>query len=192
MPWGAVAGAVVSTVGGSLLSDDKNGGAGSSTATKEPWAEAAPWLKDLLGQGQTLSNQYTASPFNAQQQQAYGDMANQSAYMQQLTPQLLSQLSGQQVGYDRNNPTARPQAFNFNGLLGGSSGGGGAQQGGAQGGLLSMLGGGGGAINSSMTPMAAAPPQQVAAAPAAATPVSQQPYEDPYAWLWGGQGGGGQ
>lgn len=184
MSWGAVAGAAVGVVG-SALSSDKNGGAGSQTATKEPWAEAAPWLKNLLAQGQTLNDQYTATPFNAQQQQAYGNMANQSAYMQQLTPSLLSQLSGQQIGYDRNNPTARPQSFNFNGLLGGS-GGGTAQQGGNQG-LLSMLGGGGNAINSSMTPMAAAPQQQ-AAAPAAAAPVSQQPYEDPYAWLFNGGG----
>lgn len=185
MSWGAVAGAAIGVVGTALTSD-KNGGAGSSTATKEPWAEAAPWLKNLLAQGQTLNDQYTATPFNAQQQQAFGNMANQSAYMQQLTPSLLSQLSGQQTGYDRNNPTARPQAFNFGGLLSENPSGSMGQRPGMQGGLLGMLGGGN-AINSSMTPMAQAPRQEDAA-PAAAAPVSQQPYEDPYAWLFNGGG----
>lgn len=188
MPWGAAVGAAIGLVGDSM--SDKNGGAGASTATKEPWAEAAPWLKNLLAQGQTLNDQYTATPFNAQQQQAFGNMANQSAYMQQLVPGLLSQMSGQPTGYDRANPTARPQAFNFNGLLSENPGGSMSQQSGMQGGLLGLLGGGS-AINSSMMPMAAAPQQQ-AAAPAAAASVSQNPQEDPYAWLWGGQGGGGQ
>jgi hypothetical protein len=179
-----VAGAAVGVVG-SALSSDKKGGAGTQTATKEPWAEAAPWLKDLLAQGQSLNNQYTATPFNAQQQQAFGNMANQSAYMQNLTPSLLGQLSGQQLGYDRNNPTARPQAFNFNGLLGGA---GGTQGGGQQAGLLSMLGNGN-AINSSMMAM---PQAQLPMAPVV-DPKKEETTDprDPYAWLFDGSGGGG-
>jgi hypothetical protein len=118
MPWGAAVGAAIGLVGDSMK-DDKNGGAGSQTATKEPWAEAAPWLKGLLAQGQGLNDQYTAQPFSAQQQAAYNNQYGQSDYMRQLVPALLGQMSGQQVGFDRNNPTARPQGFNFNGLLGG-------------------------------------------------------------------------
>lgn len=117
MPWGAVAGAAIGLVG-DQMKEDKNGGAGTQTASKEPWEAAAPWLRGLLTQGQTLNDQYTKQPFSAQQQAAYQNQYGQSDYMRQLVPSLLGQLSGQQLGYDKNNPDARPQAFNFAGLMG--------------------------------------------------------------------------
>lgn len=126
MPWGAVAGAVVSYGLNSMGGQDKNGGAGTTTNSKEPWAAAQPWLMQNLQQGQALQNQYTAQPFNAQQQQAYANNYAQSDYMRSLVPSLLGQIQGQQVGFDRSNPTAKPTAFDWNaGLL--SSGGGGGQ-----------------------------------------------------------------
>lgn len=116
MPWGAVAGAAIGLVGDSIKSD-KSGGAGTQTATKEPWEAAAPWLRGLLSQGQTLNDQYTAKPFSAQQQAAYQNQYGQSDYMRQLIPGLLGQMGQQQVGFDRNNPNARVKAYDFGGGL---------------------------------------------------------------------------
>lgn len=110
MAWGAVAGAVV---GGVMGGGDSGGGAGTTTATKEPWAEAAPWLKDNIAMGQSLQNQYASNPFNTQQLAALGNMGNQTSYMNSLIPDLLGQISKQQNGFDRNNPSARPASYNF-------------------------------------------------------------------------------
>ena len=65
---GPIAGAAV----GGLMSD---GGSGQ-TASKEPWSEAAPWLKQLIKDGQSLQVYYQKNPFNAQQQQAYQNVFN--------------------------------------------------------------------------------------------------------------------
>jgi hypothetical protein len=92
-----------------------NGGAGTQTQTKEPWAAAQPWIMNNLQTGQNLQNRYAAQPFSDAQNQAYQNQSNQSAYMGALVPSLLGQMSGQQVGFDRSNPNARPTAFDFNG-----------------------------------------------------------------------------
>lgn len=116
MTWGAVAGAAIGVVGSAMTNrggSQTNGGAGTQTQTKEPWAAAQPWITSNLAQGQNLQNAYTAQPFSALQNQAYQNQANQSAYMHGLVPNLLGQISGQQVGFDRSNPNARPTAFNF-------------------------------------------------------------------------------
>ncbi|MDP9892592.1 hypothetical protein J2W32_000964 [Variovorax boronicumulans] len=68
-----------------------------------------------LMQGQNLQNAYTAQPFSNAQNQAYNNQGNQSAYMRALVPDLLGQIGGQQVGFDRSNQNARPNAFNFAG-----------------------------------------------------------------------------
>lgn len=117
MTWGAVAGAAVGVVG-SALSDKgggSGGGAGSQTQSKEPWAAAQPWIMNNLMQGQNLQNAYTAQPFSNLQNQAYNNQNNQSAYMRALVPDLLGQISGQQVGFDRSKQNVRPNAFNFAG-----------------------------------------------------------------------------
>ena len=61
---GPVAGAVV----GGLMSD---GGGEQQTATQEPWSAAAPWLRQLLEQGQNLQAYYQQNPWNNLQQTAY-------------------------------------------------------------------------------------------------------------------------
>lgn len=115
MCWGYIGGSAVAVVGGALLGGGKSGGgAGATTATKEPWAEAAPWLKDNIKTGQSLQAQYAANPFNNQQLNAYGNMGNTAAYANKLIPDLMGQL-GTQTGYDRSNPKAKPTAFDFNG-----------------------------------------------------------------------------
>lgn len=116
MTWGAIGGAAVSVVGGALMSgggSDKNGGAGTQTQSKDPWAPVQPWILNNVVQGQNLQNAYTKQPFSNLQNQAYNNQNNQSAYMRALVPDLLGQISGQQLGYDRSNPNARPTAFNF-------------------------------------------------------------------------------
>ena len=62
---GPVAGAVV----GGLMSD--GGGGEQQTATKEPWAAAAPWLRDNIAQGQNLQAYYQQNPWNSLQQTGY-------------------------------------------------------------------------------------------------------------------------
>lgn len=166
MTWGAIGSAAVGVVGGALASGSGGGGGGggqTQTASKEPWLLAQPWIMNNLASGQRLQSQYEAQPFNAQQQQAYQNQANQGAYMRAAVPSLLRQMQGNQIGFDRSNPNARPAAFNWDGLLSAAKEGQSARdaqaaQGG--GGLLDMLSSGSGAVNSSITPMAEPPKKQ--------------------------------
>lgn len=121
MSWGAVIGAGAGLLG-SALSSDKNGGAGTQTQSKEPWAPAQPWLLSNIVQGQGLQNQYAAQPFSPKQQAAYDNSYAQSDYMRGLVPSLLTQLQGQPIGFDPSNPTAKPKAWDWNALAGGALG----------------------------------------------------------------------
>lgn len=152
MPWGAVAGAAIGVVGNAMT--DKGGGAGSSTASKEPWAPAAPWLEEQIKTGQGLQAQYQQTPFNAQQLAAYGNMGRQTDYMNNLVPDLLGQISNQRGGFDRSNTNGRVTPYTFNGSGSGMAGG-------AQTGLLSSL-------MSPLSGTSAANPAPVAPAPVAA------------------------
>lgn len=120
MSWGAVAGAAVGLIG-SQMNKKKDGGAGTSTNTKEPWAAAAPWLQNLLGQGQSLYDRYAASPFSEQQQAAYGNQYALSDAVRGLVPSLLTQMQGQPVGFDPHNPTAKAKAFDWTSIFGGGA-----------------------------------------------------------------------
>lgn len=112
---GPVAGAVV----GGLMSD----GGGSQTASKEPWAPAAPWIKDNIKTGQDLQRYYQQSPFNPLQQTAYQNyFADQDNYRQAIAPQM-NALAQRLMGGGAYTSQAQPQ---------------GGMQGGMQGGLLSM------------------------------------------------------
>ena len=114
MTWGAIGGAVV----GGIMSDS---GGGGQTATKEPWAEAAPWLKENLRLGQQLQGQYQANPFSATQQQAYMNQFGNSDYARTLASSVLGQMNGFQP-FDRSNPTARPTMFQFPQMTAGAQG----------------------------------------------------------------------
>lgn len=145
--WGAIGGAAVGVIGNAVMSDGGGGGgggAGSSSQSRDPWMPLQPWILNNAVAGQNLQNAYTAQPFSALQNQAYANQNNQSAYMRAAVPSLLGQISGQQVGFDRSNPNARPNAFNFNGLMAADQAGKGAAQE-QQAGLLSMLNAGQGA-----------------------------------------------
>ena len=80
-----IAGAVV----GGLMSDD--GGGGSQTASKEPWAEAAPWIKDNIKTGQDLQRYYQQNPFNSLQQTGYqNQFADLDQFRNQMAPGLMN------------------------------------------------------------------------------------------------------
>ncbi len=159
MPWGAAVGAVVGAVANNALSDGSSSlPAGATSSTKQPWAPATPWLLQNMAAGQRLQDQYAASPFSPAQQAAYANQYGQSDYMRRLIPSLLGQMGQQQVGFDRSNPTARPQGFNWAGLLG-------ASPGSASGGLT------GAAPNLGQTQLAGLPTTSVA--PPAAAPANQ-------------------
>lgn len=111
MPWGAVAGAAIGLVG-DQMSKDKNGGAG--TTTQQPWAPATPWLLQNINQGQALQQQLQAQPFSAKQQAAYDNTYAANDFTRSLVPSLLTQLQGQQVGFDKSNPTAKQKAWDWN------------------------------------------------------------------------------
>ena len=121
MSWGAVIGGGLA-LAGNMMSDDKNGGAGTQSQSKEPWAPAQPWLMQNLLQGQQLQNQYTANPFSPKQLAAYDNSYAQSDYMRDLIPGLLGQMQEQPVGFDPANPLARPKAWDWNALGGAGSG----------------------------------------------------------------------
>ncbi len=54
---------------GAMSAKDKN-----QTVTREPWAPAQPFLKQLLAEGQGLFDKYKAQPFSPAQQSAYANI----------------------------------------------------------------------------------------------------------------------
>jgi hypothetical protein len=106
MPWGiaaSVAGAAVSSKMGSK-------GGGGQTASKEPWAEAAPWLKDNIAQGQFLQGQYQQEPLSADQRFQYSNQFMNSDDQRNFVRSILGQMN-QRQGFDRNNSGARPMPY---------------------------------------------------------------------------------
>lgn len=65
-------------------------GGGGQTATKEPWAEAAPWVKQNLKTGQDLQQYYQQNPFNQQQQTGYQNLfSDLDRFRSQMAPGLM-------------------------------------------------------------------------------------------------------
>ena len=59
------------------------------TSSVEPWKEAQPFLKDLLAQGQSLSKQYQAQPFNQAQKTGLSNMGQLYDFVNQNAGGLL-------------------------------------------------------------------------------------------------------
>jgi hypothetical protein len=117
MPWGVV-GAIGGAVVNNAMAPSGGGGGGSSQqSSSEPWAMAQPWMMSNIMNGMQQQSQLTAQPFSPQQEAAYDNSYALNDYMRGLVPGLLGQLGGQQVGFDPKNPDARPQAWNWSGLL---------------------------------------------------------------------------
>lgn len=80
--------AIGGIVGG--IFGDKDGG-GSQTASKEPWSEAAPWIKDNIKTGQDLQRYYQQNPFNSLQQTGYqNQFADLDQFRNQMAPGLMN------------------------------------------------------------------------------------------------------
>lgn len=101
--WAKLAGAAV----GAATSGDQNQ---QSSQTREPWGPAQGWLKDMIGQGQALQQQYAKQPIGPGLQAAFGNQAGLLDAINQQAPGWLAGMqanaNGQQ-GYDRFNPRAR-------------------------------------------------------------------------------------
>ncbi|MDE1997789.1 MAG: hypothetical protein KGI52_02560 [Burkholderiales bacterium] len=87
MPIESIAGPIAGAVVGGMIN---NGAGPSQTATKEPWAAAAPWLKDIVGTGQELQNAYLQNPFNTVQQTGMQNtLSDIDAFRSQMAPGLM-------------------------------------------------------------------------------------------------------
>lgn len=112
----AVVAAGVGAVGAIGAASMNKGGGGGETSSV-PFFPAIPGMVRNANRAAELEGQYYEQPFNPQQLAAINNIYGQGDYMRGLVPGLLQQMQGQQVGFDRNNPTARPTAWNW-GLLG--------------------------------------------------------------------------
>ena len=122
----AILGPIAGSVVGGLMSDDSQQ---SQTASKEPWKDAAPWLRENLRTGQGLQNYYQQNPFNPQQQTAYQNIfGDLDAFRNQMAPGLMGFANKLMGGsYQRGGSTAGANGgASMGGLLGGG------QQGGQQ------------------------------------------------------------
>lgn len=82
----AILGPIAGSVAGGLMSKG-----GQQTASKEPWAEAAPWLKDNIKQGQALQGYYQQNPFGPVQETGYQNLlASVDNYRDSVAPGLLA------------------------------------------------------------------------------------------------------
>lgn len=82
-------------VGGAASLLSSSGGGESSSTSKEPWADAAPWIRENIAQGQQLQNHYSQSPFNSLQQSGMqGLLSNYEHQNSQVIPGLLNFANG--------------------------------------------------------------------------------------------------
>lgn len=148
----AILGPFVGSVVGGLMSDDSEQ---SQTASKEPWKDAAPWLRENLRTGQGLQGYYQQNPFNPQQQTAYqntfGDI---DAFRNQMAPGLMgfaNKLMGS--SYQRGGSTAGANGAVGGGGMGGLLSSGQAAQGGDMKALIAQLIAGQGGTSQGGMPM---------------------------------------
>lgn len=111
-------------LGGAIGAATSRGGETTTTSTSEraPWEPAQQWLKDLIGQGQQLQQQYTQQPFSSTQQQALGNVFGLANSANQAAGGLMSQMGALGRGYDRTSPNRtqtgyQPQQFDLSSLL---------------------------------------------------------------------------
>lgn len=82
----AILGPIAGSVVGGLMSD----GGEQQTASKEPWKDAAPWLRENIAQGQNLQAYYQQNPFNQPQQTAYQNtFTDLDAFRNSMAPGLM-------------------------------------------------------------------------------------------------------
>lgn len=148
----AILGPIAGSVVGGLMSGDSEQ---SQTASKEPWKDAAPWLRENLRTGQGLQGYYQQNPFNPQQQASYqntfGDI---DAFRNQMAPGLMgfaNKLMGS--SYQRGGSTAGANGAVGGGGMGGLLSSGQAAQGGDMNAMIAQLIGGQGGTSQGGMPM---------------------------------------
>lgn len=99
--------------GAALGSQDATQTSGTSgTSEKSPWGPAQQWIKENINNGRTYQTHYQQNPFSAYQLSAYGNSKNLSDGFRGNMNSLLQQMNSQ-TGYSRQNPSAKPTAFQF-------------------------------------------------------------------------------
>lgn len=148
----AILGPIAGSVVGGLMSGDSEQ---SQTASKEPWKDAVPWLRENLRTGQGLQGYYQQNPFNPQQQTAYqntfGDI---DAFRSQMAPGLMgfaNKLMGS--SYQRGGSTAGANGAVGGGGMGDLLSSGQAAQGGDLKAIFAQLTGGQGGTSQGGMPM---------------------------------------
>lgn len=86
----------------------------SQSSTKTPYGPATGWLDSNIADGIALQNYYKQNPFSTAQQNAYGNSLGLSNGFRNVMGGLNKQMSSTQY-FDRSNPLARPQSYNFTG-----------------------------------------------------------------------------
>ena len=78
-------------LGGALDgNEEKNGGAGATSQTRDPWAAAQPYMRQNLQTNANLQKFYEQNPFNAQQKTGYQNQNNTiDQFNGQVAPGLL-------------------------------------------------------------------------------------------------------
>ena len=82
----------LATIGMGLLGAKASGNT-TTSASKDPWAPAQPYLLQNLAQNQAMSNQYNANPFSNEQKAAYQGLLNTVANSQAAGNGLLGMAS---------------------------------------------------------------------------------------------------
>lgn len=86
------------------------------TSSRDPWGPAQPFLQDLIGQGQQLSQAYQQQPFSQQQQTAYNNLGGLLNAINTGAGGLLAGMNANASGannFDRSNPRKALQGSNF-------------------------------------------------------------------------------
>ena len=86
------------------------------TSSRDPWGPAQPFLQDLIGQGQQLSQAYQQQPFSQQQQTAYNNLGGLLNAINTGAGGLLAGMNANASGannFDRANPRKALQGSNF-------------------------------------------------------------------------------
>lgn len=107
-------GGVAALLGG--LAGAADGGDKTQSKTQDPWAPAQDFLKQQIGQGQQLSQQYQAQPFSQSQKAGYNNMASLLDLVNNNAGGLLSGFQANASGanqFQRSNPRGLLQGSSF-------------------------------------------------------------------------------
>lgn len=118
----AILGPIAGSVVGGLMSD----GGEQQTSSKEPWAAAAPWMRENIESGRNLQAYYQQNPWNSLQQTGYQNtFSDIDNFRNSIAPGMMefaNRLMG--TNYSRGGTTMqnKPQAMPQSGAQSGNGG----------------------------------------------------------------------